>query len=396
MPVLEKNAVQNIIGQIAPDIIATRHHLHQNPELSYQEEKTSALIAGKLRALNLDTIRTGVGGFGIVADLKGAHDGPIFALRGDMDALPIQETAAHEYTSRVPGVMHACGHDGHTSNLLGAATTLAQMRDAIHGTIRFIFQPAEEMAGGAEKMCSEGAMDGVSAIVALHGWPGLDIGQIGVRSGPMMASSDNFDLTVRGRGAHAAMPHNSVDPIVTAAHLVLALQSLAGREISPVEPVVVTVAQFHAGTAYNIIPDEAHLKGTVRCLTEALRRGMAERIERIAQGVAAAFRAEIGFTYRYGTGVTNNDPRINALVTGIGTELLGAENVISLDNPSMGAEDFAEYLKYAPGAMFRLGVGCDVTPLHTPTYNFSDAALPHGIALFVHLALRFGKEDSRQ
>ena len=157
------------------------------------------------------------------------------------------------------------------------------------------------------------------------------------------------------------------------------------------EPVVVTVAQFHAGTAYNVIPDEAHLKGTVRCLTEDLRRGMAERIERIAQGIAEAFRAEIVFNYRYGTGVTNNDPQINALVAGISTELLGTENVILLDNPSMGAEDFAEYLKYAPGAMFRLGVGRDVTPLHTPTYNFSDAALPHGITLFVHLALRYGQ-----
>jgi amidohydrolase len=391
---METDAIRRTIEEIAPDYARIRHHLHQNPELSGQEQETSAFVAQELRKLGMDDVRTDVGGHGIIAQLNGAGEGPIFALRADMDALPIQEESALPYKSCKPGVMHACGHDGHTATLLGTAATLARMRDRFAGSVRFLFQPAEETVHGAEGMCAEGAMDGVGAIVALHGWPGMAVGKIGVRPGPMMASSDTFEIKILGRGAHAAMPHISVDPIVVGAQIVMALQTLASREIPPTESVVVTVAQFNAGTAHNIIPFTAEMRGTVRCLSKTVQDSMPGRIERIVGGICAANRAEYKFNYRNGTPVTVNDFGINALVSEIGAETLGAANVVSLEAPSMGAEDFAVYLRYAPGAMFRLGVGEDVTPLHTPTYNFADGAMAHGMELFTRTALRYLKDHA--
>ncbi len=393
MPVVDNARIAALIAAAAPDAVALRHHLHQNPELSHHEQATSALVAERLRALGLDDVKTNVGGHGVVGMLRGgaagADSGKLFAIRADMDALPIEETSDLPYKSSNKGVMHACGHDGHTATLLGAATVLSQMRDLLPGSIRFVFQPAEETVGGANEMCAEGVMDGVDAIVALHGWPGMDVGKIGVRAGPMMASADTFDITVKGRGAHAAMPHISVDPIVIGAQIVTALQTLASREVSPVEPVVVTVAQFHAGTAYNIIPGVAEIKGTVRCLSRDLRPQMPKHIERMVRGICEAMRAEYTFGYRFGTPVTVNDTQINALVAIVGHETLGEAGVITLPAPSLGAEDFAVYLDHAPGAMFRLGVGADVTPLHTPTYNFADEAVPVGMEMFTRLALRY-------
>ena len=289
-------------------MVTIRHHLHQNPELSFEEKNTAAFVADNLRKIGVDSLRTDIGGHGVIAEIRGETGGPTFALRADMDALPIHEANDLPYKSRVHGVMHACGHDGHTATLLGAAQVFAENRNKLRGTVRLIFQPAEEVAGGAVKMCKAGAMDGVTAIVALHGWPGMAIGQIGTRSGPMMASSDNFDISIRGKGAHAAMPHLSVDPILPAAQIVLALQTIASREMNPADPVVVTVGQIHAGTAYNIIPDEAVIRGTVRCLTNELRQTMAARIERIASGIAEAHRAEaVNLNYHYGTAVTYNE-----------------------------------------------------------------------------------------
>lgn len=387
------DAVSSAITAALAQTVSIRHHLHQNPELSHQEENTSDLVASRLREIGITDIRTNVGGYGVVGNLHGT--GPTtgsnktIALRADMDALPIQETREVEYRSCKPGVMHACGHDGHTSTLLGTASVLASLRDQFSGSVRFVFQPAEETVGGARRMCEEGAIDGVDAIVALHGWPGMEIGKIGVRSGPMMASSDTFDLIIKGRGAHAAQPHMSVDPIVIGAHIVTALQTISSREMSPTESVVVTVAQFHAGTASNIIPDIAELKGTVRCLTEAHRTDIPERIERLVAGICAGFRADYKFTFKRGTPVTVNDVDVMRLVSEVGAEALGNENVVELEAPSMGAEDFAMYLQRIPGAMFRLGVGVDMTPLHTPTYNFADEAIPVGMELFTRTVLKY-------
>ena len=236
-------------------------------------------------------------------------------------------------------------------------------------------------------MVAAGVLEDVESIIALHGWPNLEIGQIGVRSGPMMASADTFDLTIRGKGGHAAYPHTAVDPIVVGSQIVQAFQTLASREISPLDSVVVTVTQFHAGTAYNVIPGVAELKGTVRCLSRSVRDEMPGRMERIAAGICAALRADYTLVYERGTPVVVNDAAAIARIEAAGADVVGAENVVFLETPTMGAEDFAFYLQHVPGAMFRLGVGTDVTALHTATYNFSDGALPHGIALFSHLAL---------
>jgi amidohydrolase len=366
--------------------VAIRQILHQNPELSDREEGTAKLVAESLAAAGIDNIRTGVGGHGVFATLVGNTSGPTIALRADMDALPIQETSDLPYRSCVPGVMHACGHDGHTATLLGAAAALSRLRDRLPGSVRFIFQPAEETVGGAARMCRDGAMEGVDAIVALHGWPGMPVGQIGVRPGPMMASSDTFDIVVKGKGAHAAYPHLSVDPILISAQIIVALQSIVSRGISPTDSVVVTVAQIHAGTAYNIIPGEAVIKGTVRCLSPAIQDAMPDRLERIAAGICASSGAAYEFQYTRGTPVTVNDFGVNELISEVGAEVLGPENVISLEAPSMGAEDFAMYLKHAPGAMFRLGVGEQMTALHTSTYNFADGSVAKGMELFARVA----------
>ena len=384
---LPLDQIAEAVAAALPEATTARHYLHSNPELSGNEFETARFVAHKLTEFGIEEFTTGVGGQGIVATVRGASEGKIIALRGDMDALPIQEESELPYKSCKPGVMHACGHDGHTATLLGTAAVLHQLRDQFSGTVRFLFQPAEENVRGAVAMCAEGAMDGVDAVFGLHGWPGLEVGQIGVKSGAMMASSDTFNLIIKGRGGHAAQPHVTVDPILVGAHVVTTLQTLVSREINPTHSVVVTVAQFLAGTADNVIPETAELHGTVRCLTEAHRKEMPERIERVIAGVCSALRAEYNFTYRYGTGVTLNDPEMTALCAEVARETLGAENVITLDAPSMGAEDFGVYLTYAPGCFFRLGVGADSPPIHTPRYNFGDAPVKIGVELFARLTL---------
>ncbi len=382
-----QTAVRAAVERILPEVVETRHHLHRNPELSGAEEGTAALVAGHLRALGLSDVQTHIAGHGVTAVLPGAGGGPMLALRADMDALPIQETSGLPYASCRDGVMHACGHDGHTATLLGAASALASLRERLPGPVKFLFQPAEETTGGAEKMVAEGVLEGVSTIFGLHGWPSLAIGQIGYRPGPMMASADRFDLTIKGVGGHAAYPHNTVDPIMVGAQVVQAWQTLASREVSPLDSVVLTVTRFHAGAAYNVIPGVAELGGTTRCLSRAVRDALPAQMERIASHVCAAFRADYEFAYDPGPPPVVNDAAMTARVQAAGAEAVGAENVVYLETPSMGAEDFAYYLGRVPGAFFRLGVGTDVSALHTPTYNFADGALPVGIALFCHLAL---------
>jgi amidohydrolase len=377
-----------MIRTIEPELRETRHHLHRNPELSCREEKTAAFVAEQLRALGLEA-RTGVGGHGVVADISGEKPGRTFAIRADMDALPIQEENDIPYRSQNPGVMHACGHDGHTTMLLGTARALAQQRASFAGTVRLIFQPAEETVNGARRMCEAGVMEGVDAIVALHGWPiQIGIGQVGVRAGASLASADTFDIHIKGQQAHAAYPHRSVDPIVVGAQVVMALQTLASREIDPNDPVVVTVGQFHAGTAYNIIPATAHIAGTVRTLSPEVRASMSERIRRVAEGTCAATRAACEFTYTEGTPAVINNAEMIQQIREVGAEALGAGNIVEIPSPSMGAEDFAFYLDHAPGAMFFLGLG-ETSPIHTPTFNFDDRALPIGVEMFSRLALKF-------
>ena len=391
---LLKNAVAAATERILPGIIELRHHLHKNPELSGAEERTSAFVAERLRAFGIDDVQTDLAGHGVTGVLHGPKstdkNRPMLALRADMDALPIQEASGLPYESCRAGVMHACGHDGHTATLLGTAQVLSELREHLPGPVKFIFQPAEETVGGADGMIAAGVLDGVGAIVALHGWPNLEIGQIGYRPGPMMASADSFDLTIKGVGGHAAYPHTTVDPIMIGSQIVGAWQTLSSREVSPLDSVVVTVTQFHAGTAYNVIPTLADLKGTVRCLSNTVRNEMPAKMERLAAGICAAFRAEYEFSYTLGPPVVVNDPALTSLIQVVGADVLPPDGVSYLETPTMGAEDFAFYLLQIPGVMFRLGVGTDVTALHTPTYNFSDGALPYGVAMLANLALRYG------
>ncbi len=387
---LPNESVNATVTGVLPDAVKSRHHLHRNPELSFHEEQTARFVAAKLGALGVDAVQTAVGGNGVLATIVGlAGPGRTLALRADMDALPIHEERESTYRSTHDGVMHACGHDGHTAVLLGTAAALCNLREEFSGTVRLIFQPAEEVAAGARAVVDDGGMKDVDAIFALHGWPGMAVGKIGIRAGAMMASADTFDISIIGRGAHAAMPHLSVDPIVVGANIVTALQTIVSRETSPVDSVVVSVTQFHAGSAHNIIPGRAELKGTVRCLTSELRQIMPERLERVVAGTCSALNAEYTLNYRFGTPVTINDDNMVSLIRDVGSHCLGEENVVNLEWPSLGAEDFAVYLGHAPGAMFRLGTGADKPPLHTPTYDFGDEPLRPGIEMFTHLVLRY-------
>ena len=381
------NTLEQTITEFVPELTETRRHIHRNPELSGQEAGTARLVAGRLAALGLD-VRTGVGGHGIIADLRGGRLGRMLALRADMDALPITEDNDLPYRSQNVGVMHACGHDGHTTVLLGAAQVLAARREEIAGRVRFLFQPAEENGRGACGMCEAGAMDGVDAAAALHAWPSLPVGQIGLRSGAMTASADTFEILIRGRGAHAAYPHLSVDPVVIAAQVILALQTLVSREIEPVEPAVVSVTQVSAGTAPNVIPETVRLAGTVRTHSNQVRGLLPERVRRVVEGICAAGRARGEVVFSDGTPPVINDAALVARLSDVAAGELGPENVIALSNASMGAEDFAEYLAYAPGVFFRLGLG-NPTPLHSPSFNFVDAAIPVGVRVLSAFALDF-------
>jgi amidohydrolase len=367
-------------------IVALRREIHREPELGFDTEKTAAKVLAALDGLPLE-IQTGVAENGVVATLEGEGDGPTVGLRADMDALPIHEETGLPFASKTDGKMHACGHDGHTSMLVGAAHALSGMRHRLNGTVRFFFQPAEEGEAGGKVMVDAGVADDVDSIFALHLWPGLPFGRAATKAGPIMAAADAFEMTVRGAGGHGAMPHLTADAIAMAAQIVTALQTVVSREVDPVEPAVLTVGEIGAGTAYNIIPETARLGGTVRTLNEDLRRRMPERIEHLARGIAQGMRGDVQFDYEFSYPVTVNDEYAAWRALGVAGDLLGEENAIELTNPSMGAEDFAYFLEKIPGAFIWLGVGEDVSGLHTPTFAFDEEILPLGSALLTALAL---------
>jgi hippurate hydrolase len=367
-------------------IVALRRDIHREPELGFDTEKTAGKVLAALDGLPLD-IRTGVAENGVVATLKGEGEGPTVGLRADMDALPIHEGTGLPFASQTDGKMHACGHDGHTSMLVGAAHALSGMRDRLSGNVKFFFQPAEEGGGGGKVMVEEGVADDVSSIFALHLWPGLPFGKVATKAGPIMAAADAFEMTVRGTGGHGAMPHLTADAIAMAAQIVTALQTVVSREVDPVEPAVLTVGEIGAGTAFNIIPETARLGGTVRTLNEDLRRTLPERIEQLARGVAQGMRGDAELDYQFSYPVTKNDEDAARRALGVARDLFGEANTLELPNPSMGAEDFAYFLEKIPGAFIWLGVGEDVSGLHTPTFAFDEEILPLGSALLTALAL---------
>jgi amidohydrolase len=373
------------------EMVRARRRLHESPELSMVEFDTARFVAETLGAYGLDEIRTGVGKTGVLGTLGGGRPGPVTLLRADMDALPICELNAAEYRSKRDGVMHACGHDGHVAILLAAARTLAERRAEVAGTLVFCFQPGEEGAAGNRLMIEDGALENphVDRTFALHLYSGLDVGTIGVRDGAFFASADEFVLTIRGRGGHGAMPHGAIDPIVAGAHVVTMLQTIVSREVAPKEPAVFTVGQFTSGTTFNVIPDEAVLKGTVRAFDAQVRASMPERLRRIAGGLAEALRVDIEVDYRWSYPPTVNAKEPNDLVRAIGRRLLGPQNVVEHDIV-MWAEDMSFMQELRPGAYFIVGSrGSEATayPHHNARFDIDERSLDVGYRMMVALGL---------
>lgn len=376
------------------ELTALRQDIHANPELGFQETRTSGLVARMLRSLGYE-VHTEIGHTGVVGVLEGRVNtsGRSIGLRADMDALPIQEAGDLSYRSLNEGVMHACGHDGHTAILLGAARYLAETRN-FDGRVVLIFQPAEEGRGGAQAMLEDGLFDRFhcDAVYALHNWPGLKPGMIGVNTGPMTAAGDFFEILIQGRGGHGAHPYQTNDPVVVAAQLIIALQTIVSRNVPAVESAVLTIAAVNAGKldAMNVIPHEARMVGTVRTFSPVVQEQIVTRMQEVVDGVAAAFRVGITLTYRRMFPATINTPQHAEFLADVARELFGADQVVDDLTPSMGSEDFSFMLQQRPGAYFRLGQGGAESGcvLHNAAYDFNDAVIPQGSAMFARLVER--------
>ncbi len=386
--------VVHAIGMFHDELVAIRRDIHAHPELGFQETRTAALVARMLRALGYE-VHTEVGGTGVVGVLEGRRNdsGLSVGLRADMDALPIHEAGEQAYRSTRPGVMHACGHDGHTAVLLGAARYLAETRN-FNGRVVLIFQPAEEGLGGAAAMLEDGLFERFhcDAVYALHTWPGLEPGVIGVNPGPMMAAADQFEIVIQGRGGHGAHPYLANDPVVVAAQLITALQTIVSRNVPAPDAAVLTVSAVQAGRleAMNVIPQEARMTGTVRTFSPVVQEQIIARMQEVVDGIAAAFKVGIELDYRRLFPATINTPHHAELVVDVATELFGAERVVSDLVPSMGSEDFSFMLQQRPGAYFRLGQGGAESGcfLHNARFDFNDAVIPEGCAMFARLVER--------
>ncbi|GJE55286.1 MULTISPECIES: M20 aminoacylase family protein [Methylobacterium] len=371
----------------ADELTAIRRDLHAHPELGFEEVRTSGIVAEQLEAFGV-AVHRGIGKTGVVGVLEGRPGKRRIGLRADMDALPITEETNLPYRSTNSGKMHACGHDGHTTMLLGAARYLAETRD-FDGTAVFVFQPAEEGLGGARAMIADGLFEKfpVDEIFAIHNQPNGPHGRLMVRPGPAMAAADFFDIRITGRGAHAAQPHESVDPIVVATAIAQAMQSIVSRNADPLKSAVVSITQIHAGAAYNVIPQGAHIAGTARTFDPALRQLVGQRIREIAEGIAAAHGARVEVEIRDVFTVLDNSPEQAAAAAEIAAEILGADNVDSDCTPRMGSEDFADMLRIVPGAYAWLGA----TPgpgLHNAGFDFDDSLLPLGAAFLARVVQR--------
>lgn len=390
-----RNPFDAHIKSVVPQAIQFRHELHANPELSFQERETAARIRKALAAIsNLEVLPPYIE-TDVVAVLNRDKPGPCLLLRADIDALPIAEETDVPYRSTRKGVMHACGHDGHAATLLATAMVLSRVADQLPGKVKFVFQPAEEDGGGGGVLCERGVLDSprVDAAMALHAWPFEPVGSIAVRPGWMMAASSPFRITVDGMGSHGAYPHRGIDPIVVAAHIITALQTIVSRTVDPQDPAVVTIGQIHAGAAENVIPARADMEGTLRYTRTELGEQLRQRLCRIVEHTAQAHGATAGIEIQDGYPPMYNDDDLTRLIETTSRELLGDSNVVTQVPVSMGVEDFAYYARKVPAAMFRLGVrpvGAETYPaLHNPAFDFNDDALPVGVRLLCELTLRF-------
>jgi amidohydrolase len=382
MPIV--NRVADLQGEIA----GWRRYLHANPELLYDVHGTAATVAEKLTAFGCDEVVSGIGRTGVVAVIKGNRPGgarKVIGLRADMDALPIEEAGDLPYKSGTPGKMHACGHDGHTAMLLGAARYLAETRN-FAGTAVMIFQPAEEGGAGGEAMVKDGLMErfAIDEVYGMHNAPGLPVGEFAIRTGPIMASTDNITVEIEGAGCHAAQPHLGIDPIVVGAHIVTGLQTIVSRNVDPLEAAVVSICTFRAGNADNVIPQTALLRGTARSLKPQVRELMERRVADVVEGTARLYGARVNFQWRRGYPVLSNHERETAFASAIAGEVAGDGRVETNMAPIMGGEDFSYMLNARPGAFIFIGNG-ESYGLHHPRYNFNDDAIPYGTSYWVRL-----------
>jgi amidohydrolase len=377
----------NRVADLADEITAWRRDFHENPELLFDVHRTAGIVAEKLKSFGCDEVVTGLGRTGVVGVIRGRsnNSGKVIGLRADMDALPIEEATNVPHKSKVPGKMHACGHDGHTAMLLGAAKYLAETRN-FDGTAVVIFQPAEEGGGGGNEMLKDGLMErfGVHEVYGMHNMPGIPVGQFAIRPGPMMAAADRFTIHIEGKGGHAARPHDCIDPVVVSAHVITALQTIASRSADPLDSVVVSVCTVKAGDAFNVIPQTAMLLGTVRTLSPEVRDLAETRIRAIVENVCAAFGAKAEVDYDRGYPVTMNDPDKTEFMADVARAVAGENAIDTTIPPLMGAEDFSYMLEQRPGAYIFLGNG-DTAGVHHPAYDFNDEASPYGVSLWAKI-----------
>ncbi|MGV8832499.1 MAG: M20 aminoacylase family protein [Devosia sp.] len=384
MPVL------NRIAEFTDEIAAWRQDFHAHPELLYAVERTAGIVADKLKAFGCDSVVTGIGGTGVVGIIKGRSNGSgrTIGLRADMDALPITEKTGKDYASTVSGKMHACGHDGHTAMLLGAAKYLAETRN-FDGQIALIFQPAEEGGAGAKAMLDDRLIEdfGIEAFYGMHNWPGMPAGHFGIRAGGIMAATDRFYIDITGQGGHAARPQTTIDPIIVAANMIVGMQAIVSRNVDPLHSAVLSVTMLEAGEADNVISRTAKITGTVRTLDLGVQDLIEQRLADFVPQFAASFGAVASVRYARGYPVTVNSPEETAFAAQVASEIAGVERVDADAPPSMGGEDFSFMLEQRPGAYIFVGNG-DSSELHTDTYDFNDAVIPVGTSYWVRLAER--------
>jgi amidohydrolase len=393
-PVFER--IKKELSKIAPQLSVVRRYIHQNPELSGQELSTTGYLSKQLAAARVPH-RVGPGKRGVITEMAESVLGPVIAMRADIDALPIQENNQVPYASKHDGVMHACGHDAHAAMLLGATLALHRV-NPFPTRWRSIFQPSEEAGRGAVEMIEAGALDGVDAIVALHVDPNLEVGKANITPGPRTAFCHDFTIRIEGRGGHGARPHLTIDPIAAAAHLITLIYQAVPRQTDARRPTVVTIGSIQAGHASNVIPDSARLEGTIRALDSASSADTRETLERLCRAVAQAFGARISVEFANLLPGMVNDLGLSSLIAKVATRVLGSKNVLTAEPPSMGAEDFADYLAVVPGCMIGLGVKRarrEPTPLHTATFDIDEAALPIGAQLLAFILLECSKHPEQ-
>lgn len=382
--------INELVEKYKDYVIDLRREFHKNPEASFQEFDTSRRIKEELDKMNIEYISCA--STGVIATIRGNHPGKTIALRADMDALSVQELNTCEYKSQVDNMMHACGHDGHISMLLGAAKILNEKRDEIHGTVKLFFQPAEEIGGGAKAMISEGAMEDVDSVFGIHLWSGIDVGQISVEEGPRMASADWFEIKIKGRGGHGSAPHECIDALVVASSIVMNLQNIVSRQVNPIEPLVLTIGKLTSGTRFNVIAETATMEGTTRCFNPELRQKLPEMMEKIIHKIADGYGADATLEYKFLISPTINDNKISSLAQKTAAEIVGQENVIKFEKLT-GGEDISYFFEKAPGTLAFVGCRNEEKGAsyahHHGNFDIDEDALEVGTKLYVQHAINY-------